>query len=168
MFSNSLHRNQEGYFTLFEARAGFDLRDDEHIKAEFDAECGKCHTSCGQCHISRPESVEGGFIDGHIFKKTPSMTNNCTACHGSRVGDEYLGKNEDLAMQIDKVVKGTKRDDWRGHLAKENEIKAGVYNQLMSYQKETGIDIANEPPEPYGIENKVERIFNIIKEQKEY
>jgi type I restriction enzyme R subunit len=53
-------------------------------------------------------------------------------------------------------------------LAKENEIKSSIYKQLISYQKETGKDIANEPPAPYGIENKVERIFNIIKEQKEY
>ena len=79
-----------------------------------------------------------------------------------------LGKNEDLAMQIDKAVKKSKRDDWRGHFAKENEIKASIYKQLKSYQKETGKDIANEPPEPYGIENKVEYIFKIIREQKEY
>ncbi len=124
MFPNSLHRNQEGYFTLFEARAGFDLRDDEHIKAEFDAECGKCHTSCGQCHISRPESVEGGFIDGHIFKKTPSMTNNCTACHGSRVGDEYLGKNEDSKADVH-YQPGTKRCEFC-HSAQEMHGAAGM------------------------------------------
>ena len=79
-----------------------------------------------------------------------------------------LGKDEVLAMQIDKAVKGSKRDDWRGHLAKENEIKASIYTQLKSYQKETGKDIANEPPEPYGLENKVEYIFKVIREQKEY
>jgi len=79
-----------------------------------------------------------------------------------------LGKDEDLAMQIDKAVKISKRDDWRGHLAKENEIKASIYKQLISYQKDTGRNIANEPPEPYGIENKVEYIFKIIREQKEY
>lgn len=79
-----------------------------------------------------------------------------------------LGKDEILAIQIDQAIKSAKRDDWRGHMAKENEIKASIYKQLMSYQKQTGKDIANEPPEPYGIENKVERIFNLIKEQKEY
>ena len=79
-----------------------------------------------------------------------------------------LGKDEDLAMQIDKAVKDSKRDDWRGHLAKENEIKASIYKQLLAYQKDTGRDIVNEPPEPYGIENKVELIFKIIREQKEY
>ncbi|MDD4149572.1 MAG: HsdR family type I site-specific deoxyribonuclease [Bacteroidales bacterium] len=79
-----------------------------------------------------------------------------------------LGKDEILAMQIDNAVKTSKRDDWRSHLAKENEIKASIYKQLMSYQEETGKDIANEPPASYGLESKVERIFKIIKEQKEY
>ena len=92
-FPNSLHRNQEGYYSLFEQRAGFDLRDDEHLQEEFDKECGKCHTTCGQCHISRPVSVGGRFIAGHEFNQTPNLTNNCTACHGSRVGAEYLGQN---------------------------------------------------------------------------
>jgi len=79
-----------------------------------------------------------------------------------------LGKDENLAMQIDKAVKNSKRDDWRGNLAKENLIKASIYQQLLSYQVDTGKDIANELPEPYGIENKVEFIFKIIREQKEY
>lgn len=79
-----------------------------------------------------------------------------------------LDKNETLAMQIDSAVKNVKRDGWRGNLPKEREIKAEIYKQLATYEVETGIDIANEPPEPYGIENKVEAIFNIIREQKEY
>jgi thiosulfate/3-mercaptopyruvate sulfurtransferase len=100
MFTSSLHRTQEGYYTLFKERAGYDLRDHDDLQMEFDKECGKCHTTCGQCHISRPESVEGGFIDGHIFKKTPSMTNNCTACHGSRIGDEFLGGNDGYRSDV--------------------------------------------------------------------
>lgn len=79
-----------------------------------------------------------------------------------------LGKNEDLALRIDKAVKITKRDDWRGNRPKEQEIKAEIYKQLSSYAVDSGIDISNEPPEPYGIENKVERIFDIIKAQEEY
>jgi type I restriction enzyme R subunit len=79
-----------------------------------------------------------------------------------------LGKDEKLAILIDEAVKTSKRDDWRGHLAKENEIKASIYNQLKSYQKETGIDVEDDWPEPYGIENRVEFIFKIIREQKDY
>jgi hypothetical protein len=100
MFANSLHRTQEGYYSLFEERAGYDLRDHDDLQGEFGKECGKCHTTCGQCHVSRPASVKGGFIDGHMFKKTPSMTNNCTACHGSRIGNEFLGENEGYRSDV--------------------------------------------------------------------
>jgi len=79
-----------------------------------------------------------------------------------------LGKDETLALRIDTAVKNTKRDSWRGNLAKEREVKAEIYKQLSSYAVDSGIDIANEDPAPYGMENKVERIFDIIKEQREY
>ena len=62
----------------------------------FNNHCSSCHASCGDCHISQPSSVGGGFVDGHIISKTPSMSQNCTACHGSRVGNEYLGKHEEI------------------------------------------------------------------------
>ena len=79
-----------------------------------------------------------------------------------------LGKDETLAMRIDAAVHESKRDGFRGHIAKENEIKASIYKQLKDYQSETGWDIASDPNESYGIEKKVEHIFNIVKEQKEY
>lgn len=96
-FEQSLHFSQAGYFERFERRAGFSLEDPgyEHALEEFDMECGACHASCGQCHVSRPRSVQGGFVQGwaHEFKGTPDMDENCTACHGSRVGEEYTGAN---------------------------------------------------------------------------
>lgn len=54
--------------------------------------CGTCHTGCGGCHVSRPAAAEGGFIDGHVFRKRPDPVNQCTGCHGSRVGNEFFGK----------------------------------------------------------------------------
>jgi len=60
-----------------------------------------------------------------------------------------LDKNEDLAMQIDEAVKFSKRNDWRGNLPKEREIKAELYKILKDVEK-------------------VENIFKIIREQKEY
>jgi type I restriction enzyme, R subunit len=60
-----------------------------------------------------------------------------------------LEKNEDLAMQIDEAVKFSKRDNWKGNLPKEREIKAELYKILKD-------------------EEKVESIFKIIREQKEY
>jgi thiosulfate/3-mercaptopyruvate sulfurtransferase len=35
-----------------------------------------------------------------MFNKTPSLTRNCTACHGSRVGNEYMGKNEGVQADV--------------------------------------------------------------------
>ncbi len=62
--------------------------------------CNDCHSSCGQCHVSQPTSVGGGLIDGHVFNQTPSMSRQCTACHGSRVKNEYTGANEGLAADV--------------------------------------------------------------------
>jgi thiosulfate/3-mercaptopyruvate sulfurtransferase len=56
--------------------------------------CDKCHTSCGQCHVSIPTNLGGGLLAGHEFKKVPPMNLTCTGCHGSRINDEYKGKNE--------------------------------------------------------------------------
>ena len=60
----------------------------------FDQECASCHTTCGQCHISRPNTVEGGLVNSHLFAGTPDQTNNCLACHGSRIGVDYRGELE--------------------------------------------------------------------------
>ncbi len=62
--------------------------------------CAGCHSSCGQCHVSRPNSVEGGFVEGHLFQKKPPMATNCTSCHGSRVEKEYTGKNKGFAADV--------------------------------------------------------------------
>ena len=43
-----------------------------------------------------PVVAGGGFLNGHNFRKTPDMERNCTACHGSRVKDEFFGLNQDL------------------------------------------------------------------------
>jgi type I restriction enzyme R subunit len=55
-----------------------------------------------------------------------------------------------LALKIDETVKRVRPDAWRGHQAKENTIKAALLPLL-------GSDVA-----------EVERIFLIIKAQREY
>ena len=97
-FPESLHASQRGYWTALEARGAPEGH--PQVEEMFGNHCQSCHTSCGDCHVSRPRSVDGGFISGHVFEKTPSMTNNCAACHGSRVGNEYLGKNEDVKSDV--------------------------------------------------------------------
>jgi thiosulfate/3-mercaptopyruvate sulfurtransferase len=54
--------------------------------------CAACHTSCGGCHVSRPAFAGKGFVDGHAFRKRSDPINQCTACHGSRVGSEFFGE----------------------------------------------------------------------------
>lgn len=87
---------------------------------------------------------------------------------GQRALYNNLGKNEDLALILDRAVKQVRRDGFRGNQPKEMEIKAEIYKQLLHYVEDTGRDIASEPPGPYGLDNKVEAIFNIITEQGEY
>jgi len=92
-FNESLHWDLQGYMTALQARS-----DEEHmpqLMEAYDNHCTDCHSSCGQCHVSRPTSGGGGFLDGHVFKKTPPPYTTCTGCHGSRVENEYKGKNED-------------------------------------------------------------------------
>ena len=95
---NNLHSNLDGYWTVLDERSG--TTDHADLQEMFGNHCASCHASCGDCHISQPTSVGGGFIDGHLFKRTPSMTRNCTACHGSRVGNEYMGKHEDIKADV--------------------------------------------------------------------
>lgn len=89
----SLHSTLSGYKVSMYSRS----IPENHpaLDEAFGNHCSSCHTSCGDCHISQPDSVGGGFLSGHEFVETPPMTRTCTACHGSRVGNEYLGKNSE-------------------------------------------------------------------------
>lgn len=95
---DSLHNNLAGYDTVLYARS----TPENHptIEEGQASHCNSCHTTCGQCHISQPTSVGGGLVDGHAFTRTPSMSRQCTACHGSRVKNEYTGAHEGLAADV--------------------------------------------------------------------
>ena len=97
-FAGSLHATQAGYWTAIEARS----IPENHPQLEemFGNHCASCHTTCGDCHIAQPDSVGGGLLSGHEFEKTPPMTRTCTACHGSRVGAEYMGKHEGILADV--------------------------------------------------------------------
>jgi thiosulfate/3-mercaptopyruvate sulfurtransferase len=95
----SLHTTLHGFATNLEKRGG-DTSDGSNLSEAMENHCSTCHTSCGQCHVSRPESVGGGFIASHIFNKTPSSQYNCVACHGSRIGQEFLGRNEGVPGDV--------------------------------------------------------------------
>ncbi len=96
--ATSLHTTLQGYKTAIEDRCGRDF-DDLGIEEPFEVRCAGCHTTCGQCHVSRPNSVGGGFPKigayySHRFRQSPDMNEQCTACHGSRVGVDFKGELE--------------------------------------------------------------------------
>ena len=95
----SLHTTLQGFTSALEAR-GADFEENPELGECFENHCQQCHVSCGQCHVSRPDEAGGGFISGHEFKSVPNMKNNCVACHGSRVGDEFLGDNEGVPKDV--------------------------------------------------------------------
>lgn len=99
-YEDSLHYTQNGYFTTFEARSGVSAASSTGFQQAFTNHCAGCHASCGQCHISRPASVGGGLIDEHTFMSTPSQNDQCVACHGSRINDEYKGLHEGLRPDV--------------------------------------------------------------------
>lgn len=95
---NSLHSTLAGYDTVLYNRST-----PENHPAIEEAEanhCNSCHTTCGDCHISQPTSVGGGLLKGHTFVETPPMSQTCTACHGSRIKNEYFGLNEGYPSDV--------------------------------------------------------------------
>ena len=97
-FAKSLHYTQNGFYQAMYTRSV----PENHLALEeaFADNCASCHTTCGDCHISQPNTIGGGLLNGHNVVKTPPMTQTCTACHGSRVGNEFLGKNEGSVADI--------------------------------------------------------------------
>jgi len=96
--ANSLHTNLWGEKRAIETR-GRCVFEGSGYETYFDNKCGGCHTTCGQCHIGRPNSVGGGFPKigsyySHRFRASPDMNEQCTACHGSRVGVDFKGELE--------------------------------------------------------------------------
>ncbi len=98
--ANSLHTNLWGEKAAIERRGQCVFDENEQAQQGFDRNCAECHTTCGQCHISRPNSVHGGLVNAHKIRRTPDQTNNCTACHGSRVGHDYTGENDAVLPDI--------------------------------------------------------------------
>lgn len=97
-FPDSLHASLSGYPVAMQSRSV--PENHPALQEAYNNHCSKCHSSCTDCHITQPQHLGGGFLDGHNFVKTPPMTRTCTACHGTRVGDEYLGKHEDIPGDV--------------------------------------------------------------------
>jgi hypothetical protein len=96
--AGSLHTNLAGYGTVLAARSAPAKM--AQLNVMMGNHCETCHTTCGQCHVSRPTNLGGGLVAGHLFKETPPMNLTCTGCHGSRIEDEYKGKNEGVPADV--------------------------------------------------------------------
>ena len=132
-YANNLHITNRPLGLMVMNRAG----NDPHVRAKLgeavQGHCSNCHSSCGQCHISRPASVEGGLLSGHIFHKDPPMEEVCTACHGSRVGNEYLGKNEKCKPDVH-YTKGMMKCS-KCHTGEHMHGDGNVYNHRYEVEK---------------------------------
>lgn len=104
MAASSLHVRSSGFVKILADR-GFDFTPGSESLERFTKQCTKCHihnaetpeqAACGHCHVSVPNSAGGGLVAGHRMSRVPDTVNNCTACHGSRVKDEYFGQNQAL------------------------------------------------------------------------
>jgi thiosulfate/3-mercaptopyruvate sulfurtransferase len=95
---NSLHSTLAGYLTVLNARSSPDKM--AQLDEMMGYHCTTCHTTCGQCHVSRPANLGGGLSAGHEFKQVPPMNLTCTGCHGSRIENEYKGKNEGVRGDV--------------------------------------------------------------------
>jgi len=99
--ATSMHTQLWGYKATIAKRFGeTDFEDcPANVKEGFTKDCTSCHTTCGQCHVSVPNTAGGGFMVqnvgfSHKFIRTPDEANVCTACHGSRIGDDWNGHIE--------------------------------------------------------------------------
>ncbi len=85
----SLHATLATFPKYMEKRASAETWDKVNHGRE--RHCASCHATCGSCHVSRPQYVGDGFINGHMFRAKPDTINQCMACHGSRIGNEFSG-----------------------------------------------------------------------------
>lgn len=108
------------------------------------------------------KQVEAGHADDivEILKKSPALRalynnlQNRSKRSEDQIeeNDEYIVPNDralGLALKLDETVKKVRSDDWRGIEPRERTIKKAIY------------DVLNDVDE-------VERIFIIVKAQKEY
>ncbi|HEX3030663.1 MAG TPA: hypothetical protein VHS59_00240 [Bacillota bacterium] len=94
-FKNSLHYTNKGIVDVKTGVIGMRANPAKVTTLEkgLKTNCSTCHIqTCGECHITRPATTGGGLVDGHNFYKSPKSVLNCTACHGSRLEKEYMGK----------------------------------------------------------------------------
>lgn len=104
------------------------------VKDGFGKECSKCHATCGDCHISRPNPSGKGFIDSHVFKAKPHQKNQCMACHGARIGADFMGNDEEGRLPDAHFAKGKSCTSCHG----ANQLHASVPEDRDRYHNDSG------------------------------
>lgn len=97
-FAQSLHATEAGKRRSVEIRAGGPLS--PLVDSAYRTHCGRCHASCGQCHVSAPAPAGGGLLQGHAFVRRAPGFLTCTGCHGTRVRQEYEGRNAGIPADV--------------------------------------------------------------------
>ena len=81
---------------------------------------------------------------------------------------DNLAKDENLALKLDQAINSIKKDNWRGNHFKEKEIKQKITQVLTDHSGQTNRGRVAEAHASYNLDNKVERIFELVKNQNEY
>lgn len=95
-------------------------------------------------YLKRIAEIAQRIETGQAREAPPSLNTP-----GKRALYNNLGQDEELALKVDEAVKSSRPDGWRGVQPREQQIKAALYKVLQDFAE-------------------VERVFLIIKAQKEY
>lgn len=95
-------------------------------------------------YLKRIAEIAQRIEMGQAHEAPPSLNTP-----GKRALYNNLGQDEELALKVDEAVKSSRPDGWRGVQPREQQIKAALYRVLQDFAE-------------------VERVFLIIKAQKEY
>lgn len=110
----------------------------------------KEHTEDYENYLNEIISLSGKVKKPETAADYPAMLDT----NAKRAFYDNLGKNEKIAIEINRKILTTKKDGWRDHIQKSKAVKIGVTEIL----------------ENFGItdETEIYRIFELVKNQKEY
>jgi type I restriction enzyme R subunit len=107
-------------------------------------------------HQRRDEALEYKQYLAQVVELTRQAHNPSRAAYpqtldtaAKRALYDNLENDEQLALALDDAIRQTKKDNWRGSTFKEREVKYAIYQLVRD-------------------EAEVERIFELVKSQREY
>jgi type I restriction enzyme, R subunit len=89
---------------------------------------------------------------------------------------DNLGEDEKLALNVDAAVRTSRQDDWRGNVFKVKKVRNAIWGVLeetiMNAEGQNAVSPARKTKEksttPESLDDKVERILALVKNQDEY